>query len=251
MFIDSIVTACAGADPMKPEAVCNYTAALEYIGLPVLSLAHTDKAENLRYPFGSIFWHNLARMTYSLKADGATVILQHRKHNNYEREPTRKVEVAWNDDGLPINVDETLYAEDLARRISSALIGRTLTVREVCDRLDEDADEDADPDQGRLGPQGPQARSDEQPATVQAGRQDVVERMSNAYVNAVRLAVRLRQYASVYTLSGYVSCACPIRAQCCPVICPVTVRLRTTAKPDRGTRLYRRSRPCPVARGMS
>jgi hypothetical protein len=145
LFIDSIVTACAGADPMKPESVSAYTGALEYIGLPCLSLGHTDKAENLRYPFGSIFWHNLARMTYSLKADGATVILQHRKHNNYEREPTRKVEVAWNDAGMPVNVDETLYAEDLARRISSALVGRALTVREICDRLDEEADEEAEP----------------------------------------------------------------------------------------------------------
>jgi hypothetical protein len=129
---------------MKPESVSAYTGALEYIGLPCLSLGHTDKAENLRYPFGSIFWHNLARMTYSLKADGATVILQHRKHNNYEREPTRKVEVAWNAEGMPVNVDETLYAEDLARRISSALIGRSLTVREICEKLDDDRDEDAE-----------------------------------------------------------------------------------------------------------
>jgi hypothetical protein len=145
LFIDSIVTACAGADPMKPESVSAYTGALEYIGLPCLSLGHTDKAENLRYPFGSIFWHNLARMTYSLKADGATVILQHRKHNNYEREPTRKVEVAWNAEGMPINVDETLYAEDLARRISSALIGRSLTVREICEKLDDEHEQDEEP----------------------------------------------------------------------------------------------------------
>lgn len=145
LLIDSIVTACAGADPMKPESVSAYTGALEYIGLPVLSLAHTDKAENLRYPFGSIFWHNLARMTWSLKADGATVVLQHRKHNNYPRDVTRKVEVFWNDDGLPIQVDETIYAEDLARRISSVLIGRSLTVREVCEALDEEAVDDVEP----------------------------------------------------------------------------------------------------------
>ena len=145
LLVDSLVTACAGSDPTKPETVSQFTAALEYIGLPTLSLAHTDKAENLRYPFGSIFWHNLARMTWSLKADGATVVLQHRKHNNYAREATKKVEVFWNAEGIPIQVDETLYAEDLARRISSSLIGRSLTVREICERLDEDADEDAEP----------------------------------------------------------------------------------------------------------
>ena len=97
MVIDSMVTACAGATRIKPEAVSQYTGALEYIGLPTLSLGHTDKAENLRYPFGSVFWHNLARMTWSMKADGATVVLQHRKHNNYARDPPLKVEVQWNE----------------------------------------------------------------------------------------------------------------------------------------------------------
>ena len=68
-------------------------------------------------------------------------------------------------------------------------------------------------------------------------------------VMPVRLAVRLRHNASVYTvqhairllsgsrslLSGYLSGRCPAVGD---------------GKPDRGTRLYRRSRPCPVARGL-
>ena len=76
LVIDSIVMACAGADPMKPETAALYAGALERIGLPALSLAHVTKTEDLRYPFGSAFWHNFARTTWSLKPDAERAILR-------------------------------------------------------------------------------------------------------------------------------------------------------------------------------
>ena len=145
MLVDSLVPACAGSDPLKPESVSLYTGALEYIGLPTLSLGHTDKAENLKYPFGSVFWHNLSRFTYSMKADGGAVILQNRKHNNYARVAPQKIEVQWLESGMPADIHEQSYAEDLARRISQVLVGQSLTVRAICEQLDDLADDDAEP----------------------------------------------------------------------------------------------------------
>jgi hypothetical protein len=146
LVIDSIVPACGATDALKPEAASQYAGALEYIGTPALSLAHVTKADDLRYPFGSIFWHNLARTTWSLKADGATVILAHRKHNNYARVAPQKVEVTWDQQGVPVDLWEKSYSEDLTRRISAALVGDPLTVKQLVDRLDEEnTDDDAEP----------------------------------------------------------------------------------------------------------
>lgn len=142
VLVDSIVPACAGSDPLKPEAVSQYAAALELIGRPTLSLAHVTKADDLRYPFGSIFWHNLSRTTWSLKNDGGTVVLTHRKHNNYAHQPPAKVEVQWNADGMPVDLWERSYHEDLARRISQVLSGRSMSVEEICLALDELNDDD-------------------------------------------------------------------------------------------------------------
>jgi hypothetical protein len=84
IIVDSIVMACGG-DALKPEAAKGYTDALNIIGKPVLSLAHVTKGDAVAYPFGTIFWHNTARLTWSLvKEDGAQwPVLTNRKSNNY------------------------------------------------------------------------------------------------------------------------------------------------------------------------
>lgn len=40
------------------DAPSSYGAALQHIGLPTLSIAHVTKEGSLKYPFGSVFWHN-------------------------------------------------------------------------------------------------------------------------------------------------------------------------------------------------
>ncbi|MCC7372597.1 MAG: AAA family ATPase [Chloroflexi bacterium] len=145
LVIDSIVPACSGTDPLKPEAVSQYAGALELIGRPALSLGHVTKSDDLRYPFGSVFWHNLSRVTWSAKKSGERILLTHRKHNNYERQPATLVEISWLD-GLPVDVFEKPAGEDLARRIETVLRSGPLTVSKICDALDEDLDdEEAEP----------------------------------------------------------------------------------------------------------
>ena len=58
LVVDSVVYACGG-DPLKADVASGFYNALA--ALPTSSkilIAHTDKAENDKYPFGSIFWHN-------------------------------------------------------------------------------------------------------------------------------------------------------------------------------------------------
>ena len=142
LVIDSIVPACAGFDPMKPEAAALYAGGLEYIGLPALSLAHVTKAEELTYPFGSAFWHHLARMTWSLKRDGERAILQHRKHNNYPALGRFVMTVSWHED-LPREVWEQGYSVALADAIAEVLEAEPdRTVAQLVAQLNEGLDED-------------------------------------------------------------------------------------------------------------
>ncbi|MEJ1731141.1 hypothetical protein SMA90_32955, partial [Escherichia coli] len=88
---------------LKPEAPAQYATALAYIGRPVLSLAHVTKDGDGRYPFGSAFWHHLARTTWSVErvgGDGHKVLLRHRKHNNHGNAGRFLVTIEWDDEGL-------------------------------------------------------------------------------------------------------------------------------------------------------
>jgi len=141
LVIDSIVVACAGADPMKPETAALYAGGLERIGLPALSLAHVTKTEDLRYPFGSAFWHNLARTTWSLKPDAERVILTHRKRNNHAGLGRFVVTITWRGD-RPVEVWEQGYSAALADRIAEVIGSDRLTVSEMVDRLNADPDDE-------------------------------------------------------------------------------------------------------------
>jgi hypothetical protein len=117
--IDSAVMAC-GTDPLKPEAAAIYATALLGIGRPALSLAHVTKVDDPRYPFGSVFWHNLARMTWSLTGSEPEVLLKHRKHNNYPGLGTFALTITWQD-GYLREVWERGYNMTILRRVLDAL----------------------------------------------------------------------------------------------------------------------------------
>ena len=140
VVIDSIVPACGGSDPMDPGTVARYVGALEYLGIPVLSLAHVTKEGDLRYPFGSIFWHNFARVTWSLHRDGERLILTNRKSNNYANQGKAVVTVTWRDD-LPRDVAEQAYSAVVADRVEEILAGDSLAVTAILARLNGDLEE--------------------------------------------------------------------------------------------------------------
>ena len=139
VVIDSIVAAC-GIDPLKPEAASQYATTLQRIGRPTLSLGHVTKADDLRYPFGSVFWHNLARVTWSLASAGDGALLVNRKANNYLNLGRFVVTVTYRD-GLPREVRERPFALAMADRIGEVLADGALTVKEIVSALSADAGE--------------------------------------------------------------------------------------------------------------
>ena len=76
LVVDSIAPAC-GAEAEASETANRYFTALQDIGVPgSLHIAHRSKASYDRKgeekPFGSNFWHNLARETYLLSVEERT-----------------------------------------------------------------------------------------------------------------------------------------------------------------------------------
>lgn len=137
VVVDSIVPAAAGSDPLEPRTPGLYAGALQYIGRPVLSLAHVTKDGGLAYPFGSVFWHNLARVTWSLSRDGERVQLVNRKANNYRMGGRYVVETTWRDD-VPGEVWIRTYSAVLAERIDDVLGDEELTAAQVVAKLNAD-----------------------------------------------------------------------------------------------------------------
>jgi len=144
LVVDSIVTACGATDPLKPEAAGQYAAALTRIGLPALSLAHLTKNGQTTYPFGSVFWHNLARLTWSLTFSGqGGALLVNRKANNYPGGSRFTVDVTWRE-GLPRVVSERRTMSRLAERIAEVLIDHPDTVKGIVTKLDAAREEGED-----------------------------------------------------------------------------------------------------------
>lgn len=121
LVIDSLAYAIPGMDPSDPQAATAYSAVIQPFGIPVLSLAHMNRAGDDRYPFGSVFWHAGARITWSLTPDGTDAAkLTSRKHNNYEWQGAYSVTSDWLDDS-PRAVSERSYNATVAERIDEAL----------------------------------------------------------------------------------------------------------------------------------
>ena len=139
VVVDSVVPACAGTDPLKPEAASQYFGGLQIIGRPSLSLAHTPKATDLAYPFGSVFYHNLARLTWSLERAKGGSLLVNRKANRYGFLGRFMVTPTWYEGALG-EVSERPYLAVLADRIADALADGPLTVAQIVARLSEDDD---------------------------------------------------------------------------------------------------------------
>lgn len=145
VVVDSIVPACGGADVTETGAPSRYAAAIQQMGVPVLSLAHVTKADDLRYPFGSVFWHNLCRVSWSLsRTAGGRLELVNRKSNNYAKAGRAEVIVTWLDDELR-EVWERPYSAALAERIDEALTDGPLTAGQLVDRLNEECEDGEEP----------------------------------------------------------------------------------------------------------
>lgn len=72
LVLDSVAVGCNGP-PESAEVAAEFMRALRQIGVGTLCLAHVSKADDGdRKPFGSAFWHNLARATWHIKRSEPT-----------------------------------------------------------------------------------------------------------------------------------------------------------------------------------
>lgn len=141
VVVDSAVMGCLGSDPLSPEAAAQYAAGVADMGRPVLSLAHVTKMDDGRYPFGSVFWHNLSRTTWSLQPDkSGGAVLTHRKHNNYAALGRFLVTATWHD-GRLMEVWEKGYSASLADRASELLMDGELGLDAILEALNDTDDE--------------------------------------------------------------------------------------------------------------
>ena len=90
LFIDSALAA-TGGDIKDPEPVRLFFHAAHRFNCPVILIAHETKQENDYYPYGNIFWHNLARATINVRSAlrnpfqppyERQILLRSRKRNN-------------------------------------------------------------------------------------------------------------------------------------------------------------------------
>lgn len=140
-IVDSVVTACDNADVLKAETATQYFGGLQIIGRPSLSIGHVTKINDLTYPFGSVFLHNLGRATWSLQGAKGGALLVNRKANRYHNLGRFMVTTTWKD-GQPSASQETAYLTTIGDRVAEALAGDPLTEEQILALLSEDDGEE-------------------------------------------------------------------------------------------------------------
>ncbi len=103
VIVDSALYACTGADAYTPEAATKYSLAITQFRKPVLTLAHKTKSKDDQdKPFGSVFWHNGARLTISVDAKGYDDPREiHTRKANHGADFHKSIEWGWVGTGLP------------------------------------------------------------------------------------------------------------------------------------------------------
>ena len=147
LVVDSLVQACIGVDAStgNTEAPTKYNAALVYIGRTALSLAHITGAGNTKHPFGSVHWHNTARVTWYIdKApDGISMRMTAKKHNSYPPQPTLVNTVSYDSKGIPFEMHTKSYSTAIGDLIDIHLDG-PMSAADLIKRLNEEATDDTE-----------------------------------------------------------------------------------------------------------
>ncbi|MCI0778092.1 MAG: AAA family ATPase, partial [Chloroflexi bacterium] len=146
VVVDSVMLA-AGADAERAETAGRYFGALRRLGVPSLNVGHVTKAGGDQFPFGSIFWHNSARLTWNVKLrheedDTVHLGLFNREANDGPQEHPQGLRISF--DGLdgPVTIArEGLDAEwdkELSNpeRIRGELRAGKCSVKELAEALE-------------------------------------------------------------------------------------------------------------------
>lgn len=151
VVIDSAISA-VGGDVIDMQSPARLVNALQSIGVSAIIIAHNTKAEDARYPLGSIAWHNLVRATHYLEStqtEGSVILdaaLHNKKGNRGLQKPLPLRFVFSETDTGPVTIDltasipESLRTEEQNDRwaVMQALVSaeRPMTARELASELD-------------------------------------------------------------------------------------------------------------------
>jgi len=147
VVIDSVGAACA-EEPESARVALDFANAVRELGVGSLWLAHTTKNGDKMRPFGSTFWHNVARATWYLdkQQDGGGADLAlgffHRKSNSGRLERPLGFGLTWEADRVFIERIDVAAVPSLAQALPArdrilALLGQgALTADEVAEELD-------------------------------------------------------------------------------------------------------------------
>lgn len=120
LVIDSAVPALGGA-PEDSTVVSRFFSSLNSLGVTVLVICHETKAEAHLYPFGSIFFHNLARNIWNVRKeqeDGQSTMrvgLFHTKPNEDKKYPPCGLLYRFDEEGGTEITPEALGASQTVR----------------------------------------------------------------------------------------------------------------------------------------
>lgn len=138
VVVDSAIYACVGADAYTPEAATKYSLAIAQFGKPVLTLAHKTKSKDEQSkPFGSVFWHNGARLIVSIEAKGYDDdrVLRTTKSNHGDDFHVA-VPWEWVRTGLPRKLEEKPVAVNATQSLDETIVeavevGHATTRRDI------------------------------------------------------------------------------------------------------------------------
>ena len=142
ILVDSAALACGG-DPKEEHVATAYFNALAKLGIASLTVAHMTKDEkDDHHPYGSIFFHNSARMTWNIKVADEDENPRHlglycRKANEDMKPKPLGVCMTFSDAEVTINKEELV--QDLTIHLSATQQVRRLLLRgaktkaEICE----------------------------------------------------------------------------------------------------------------------
>lgn len=146
IIVDSITYAVSGMEPEKSVTAVRYTQAANAIGYPILSIGHVTKSDaDPRHPFGSVYWHNGARITIGVsrrdpeQADSDRIV-KHRKANQGQHSADMAVDWSWLQTGIPpaLNFRTAWGTPKQAYETILATTGQPPTIDELRDITGED-----------------------------------------------------------------------------------------------------------------
>jgi hypothetical protein len=149
VMLDSVAYGTQG-DPAAADAAMDFCRAAGQLGVGKIAIAHITKNgdANDQMPYGSVFWHNSARMTWNVKKsdtseDGAVVTLGcfNRKSNLGARRPAVGLRVDFTRDRVTFDradlatIDDMVEMLPLWQRIRRVVLGGPQPLHAIASEL--------------------------------------------------------------------------------------------------------------------